>query len=764
MKRWLVLGIVFCLACSALALAGNSAAKAAGPFGNLIGGMTSNTPAPDEPPVETQPPVLTPQGAFDERVRHLTSLPVGNRCDWAQIAGYTVSRGYLDDHYCLIEEREGSGERVSVTASDPQEFVAAGDAYIYYGQDQNGKFNWVIKKPGEDKVKKLELGISDAVFYADEDFIWYYTYIGEEISVRKLARKDNQKTGLLRTKARVVVMREDGGIVLADFDQNRVLSWKDKQFDTLYQPEEAIETVLSNGMHVCVQHADRFGLIRDGQLLFTIPGKITNLFSCSSDQLALLVSPYEGSPRFDVWFFNEIYEAYAHVGSVLASDGTNIELLADQIIVWGPEESIEFSYPPVEAFLPYDGHASQEAMPTPVPVATQEPQKPKPVFTLATAEPAEQPTEQPTAQPTERPIAPPAAQGQTGSSRLHNYQQWLGAEADLGLLDTLAFSETDTDGALARECVSYPHAWPASLLRGAIPEYKGEGWLYDLFVIHPVQSNNAEDLLNVAVTIYEYAPADIDAYVVDLQALGFVEMSASKPDWADALRVFQADGRTLSMAFAQGEGGSVRVTTDPDADVSASLPFVQLSVDFDQTARVPSLPDPNQRGLFSLALFAEVIGMDLGEDFQSDMVSDDPADSLGRVNRTVYYPSSWPRDAFQDLIPEYLHAGVMESVVITMPAKTPNAERMLTTSLFVQYCLPDEVAQYAAELMAYGYEEVPPAAFTSQERGVLEQADTLRIFSFPGFTCYLRTDEDEGNYALQITLMCDGRYNEFFER
>lgn len=325
-------------------------------------------PTPEPPPPEPTPaPAL-----FDEGVRDITCAAFGNRADYATIGGWTVNRGYLMEQeiYCLIGQGP-DGARTALTDTLPPSFVPAGDSVIYYGKDENGKYNWVILEPKAGKPKRLSLGISDEVFYADADYIWYYTIVGEEISVRRLARKDASKKGFGRTTGSVVTMMEDGSALVADFHKNLVRSWKDSKGTTLYEPEVPILNVASAGRSIWVGHEREFGLLEDGKLGFRLPGQIVSMTG-TTDQYVFLLS-FPGSSAYDVVIFNDLYQAYARVGYVPASEDAFVELQpGGQMTVWGPEQSLIFDIPPAQEWIPYgyyDMESARAARGAPAPTA-----------------------------------------------------------------------------------------------------------------------------------------------------------------------------------------------------------------------------------------------------------------------------------------------------------------------------------------------------------------------------------------------------------
>lgn len=337
-------------------------------------------PAETPSPETTSAPVPAPEPAlFDEGVRDITCKVYGNRVDYAQNGGWIISRGYLmeQERYCLIGQAP-DGERSALTDTLPGSFVPAGDAIVYYGKDANGRYNWVILEPGADKPNRLDLGISDEVFYADADFIWYYTHVGAETSIRKLVRESGAREGVARTQGSVVALMESGGILVVDFENNEVKIVKDNKEgkgSTLYMSEEPILSVSSVGKSVWVEHEHEFGLLEDGALAWRLPGHIVSMTG-TTDQFVFLLS-FPGSDEYDVVIFNDVYKAYARVGYVRASEYAFVELQPDcKMTVWGPEESLIFDIPPEEEWIPYgyyDVESARAASGLSAPLPTVEP-------------------------------------------------------------------------------------------------------------------------------------------------------------------------------------------------------------------------------------------------------------------------------------------------------------------------------------------------------------------------------------------------------
>lgn len=340
------------------------------------------TPIPTPTPMPYSEPVVFPEPApalFDEGVRDFTCAAYGSRVDYAKIGGWTISRGYMMDveRYCLIGQAP-NGELTALTDVLPMSFIPVGDAIVYYGKDEKSNYNWVIREPGAEKATRLDLSINDEIFYSDKDHIWYYTHIGEEISIRKLTHKGWAREGVARAQGFVVSMLESGGILVVNFDKNEILCVKDGinvlKTTTLYKPEEPIISVSTAGRSIWVEREHEFGLLENGELTFCLPGHIERMAG-TSDQFVLLVS-FPDSEIYDVMIFNDTYRAYAWVGHVLASENAFIELQTGQkITVWGPEESLIFDIPPAEEWIPYgfyDVASAREANDVPMPVFTMQ--------------------------------------------------------------------------------------------------------------------------------------------------------------------------------------------------------------------------------------------------------------------------------------------------------------------------------------------------------------------------------------------------------
>ncbi len=326
-------------------------------FSSLLGDgeqTSDSAPTPEPTPQPTpEPAPRTSSALFPDGVREISSDSYGGKVDFAYVNGWTVSRGYFDGRYCITGIPFSGAERVMLVDGDPMGFVPAGDAIVYFGEGTKGDYGWLSLVPGERRPFKLPLDALCEVFYADGKFLWYYTPgSGNSTAIGRIGLDGSNKKKLGTVSGHVVSMMPGEQVLLVNFDKNVVRLWKDGEYETLYSPDEEILSVTSGGMGIWIEHADGYGPLMDGKVTFRLPGRIMQAFG-TTDQLALLVLPYEDSEFLDVYLFNEIYRAYAGVGRVKRSDSTTIELAQDRMIVWGPEESVLFEYPIPEIWLPY---------------------------------------------------------------------------------------------------------------------------------------------------------------------------------------------------------------------------------------------------------------------------------------------------------------------------------------------------------------------------------------------------------------------------
>lgn len=371
-----------------------------------------------------------------------------------------------------------------------------------------------------------------------------------------------------------------------------------------------------------------------------------------------------------------------------------------------------------------------------------------------------------------------AAQGTAptadGGTRLMNYEDWLRPYVDVmpiqpTMLDIYPESKNLGNG-LVQEVVTYPRAWPSLWLDDAIPEYTGVGWMYDLFVVHPNMSYAAKDLRHVAVTVYDYDPADVDAYIADLLANGFQEKADSPYNadgWADSVRCFTNAVCMLNVVYAKGEGGMVRIGVGDDPG-EGPLPFVQFNVDFYGDAYTPDLsatPDTELLNYFQYYEILEGVPADQLK-YSMDKVTDETVDEYGRLYETTYFPSKWPKDVFGNLVPEYRSQGLMYYMLVTTPADNPSRDKTLIASIYILDYRWADVERYVQELLDFGYRQVPKKEYTEQEALVAADSLAYFIFTLPSMRCTVCVfyDEEMDTNTLSMTLRFDGRYNNFFNQ
>ena len=311
-------------------------------------------PFEPEEPFEPEDDARASGSLFDEAVSLITSSAWGGRVDFAHVAGWTISRGFFEGRYCLTGISP-IGERVVLSGIDPVSFVPAGDTVVYFGEGTKGKYGWMALVPGERMPMELPLDAADEVFYADDQYIWYYRAGADNDTLRRMDHDGSHKKKLGTLKGKVVTITTGGDVVVVNFKKNRVQLWRNDRYETIYDPKEEIVSVVASDRHIWVEHDGEFGLLEDGEVRFRLSGRIAGTAG-SSDQFAMLVLPYETADFFDIYLFNEIYRAYAPVGRGRRSDDTSIEFMQDQLIAWGPEESTRFDYPIPELWLPYGYH------------------------------------------------------------------------------------------------------------------------------------------------------------------------------------------------------------------------------------------------------------------------------------------------------------------------------------------------------------------------------------------------------------------------
>lgn len=298
-----------------------------------------------------------PNALFDPGVQEYSSRPYGNAVECVIQGDWTIARGYyLDDYRITCVNQNTYGRQVMTDAVMVFQFVPAGNGIIYYGEATKGRSSWLYKLPGDASPYELPLTDKNSVFYADEQYIWYYTYgKGSERPISRMGYDGKNKKQLGKVNATVIAMMDDGSVLAAAYSKNQVILWKDGKSKVVYDPKKEITNVISTGRTIWVQHENDFGLLEDGEITFSMPGYIRSM-GRTSDQMVFVVDPGNNAARYDVLMFNEPYRAWARVGDIMAQVNINVELEPTiWMTIWGPSESMVYMVPAPDQWLPY-GH------------------------------------------------------------------------------------------------------------------------------------------------------------------------------------------------------------------------------------------------------------------------------------------------------------------------------------------------------------------------------------------------------------------------
>ena len=344
-----------------------------------------------------------------------------------------------------------------------------------------------------------------------------------------------------------------------------------------------------------------------------------------------------------------------------------------------------------------------------------------------------------------------------GTSKLVNYIDWLSQEFTMvpmakSILDNYISSERFGD--LVEEGVAYPRRWPSQWLDGAVPAYTGTGWMYDLYVARPVMSYAAKDVIHVAVTVYDYLPEEVNAYIAGLAAYGFSEVASDFyiADWIEGSRAFRKGDCTLTLVYAHGEAPMISMS-DPDIPQA----FVQFNVDFERAAYVPNLSRTPGTQLLNLLEFAAVNGDDGSNLSAMDETQYGGTDEYGMQERVTSFPSQWPKEIFGEIIPEFTLPAFLAYLYVTAPAADPVPQQTFIVTATLVGFYPEYEAEYARQLAAFGYQEVPREEYDPMDAEEAALNTTYHIFRLPNVRVYLVTFGEGGDARLQISIHFDGR-------
>lgn len=342
-----------------------------GLFGGLLG---TDKPQPEE--TAEPEPTADPEGyddseegdgywenvLYDYYVADITGQPYGGESQYARVGNWTVAYGYCDDHYCVFGWNENTREHHILAETVVSNIVPAGDVFAYYGEVKKGKFGWLIRNPNEDKPVSLSLNELNSVFWSDEDYLYYFTYgKGTGTTYYRMNHQGKNKKQLGKLNGRAIAMMPDGGVVVFNSSKNRVQIFKDGKHETIYEPGDEIQNVISTGREIWVVHRDYLGRLKDGKLDFQFPGSLRT-YAATTDQIIAVLD--DGSIQHNVVMLNDAYGAYALVGKVVAQESLTAEVTPgwyNRIVVWGPRESLEFYTPYSGLWLPYGYHDLESA-------------------------------------------------------------------------------------------------------------------------------------------------------------------------------------------------------------------------------------------------------------------------------------------------------------------------------------------------------------------------------------------------------------------
>lgn len=357
----------------------------------------------------------------------------------------------------------------------------------------------------------------------------------------------------------------------------------------------------------------------------------------------------------------------------------------------------------------------------------------------------------PPAVPSE-PLLPPP-----GETRLRDYIRWSEERVpdDMAVvveLDRAVFSRPMGDGR-ATEAISHPRRWPTELLDRYVPEYIGEGWLYELFVTHAAVSTAAEDISGVTVTVYSYLQDEIDAYVEELRGAGLEDMEENAA--AVIRRSIPAD-EVLCLIHTDFQYVLIFGHDDLGEYVQFSLTRFKV--------REPVLPKPDPDALLiGYHKWAEDNGVEVDGESRPDELAGERVDEYGRYYATVYAPSHWPFEVFGNLIPAFTESAVLHSTEITYPEDKREVSDLLIASVYISAFDDVVVSRYLQALKDWGFRELDKSEYSEQELEMAEKNHRQHILYWPGFKCFVSVFSNGGdNRLLHIALRCDARYESFF--
>ncbi len=338
-------------------------------------------------------------------------------------------------------------------------------------------------------------------------------------------------------------------------------------------------------------------------------------------------------------------------------------------------------------------------------------------------------------------------------------------------LQSYSEEEAGEGEALAR--ITYPYEWPSRYLHGALPEYKGQGWIADLRIIYPAWSTEAEYVRSLSWTMYEYKPEELEAFLLSLREAGYAE--STDEEMIARMREAYAPVAT-SYGLLVKDGVQFHYYTAQNGPmVEGLLAEMTLPEDIAEAQReaVESVKKMGSGDYVHFALdFLDKKEPDLApdKDTQLQSVKDATPDEVLMDEvyedgiREVAYgaPSAWPKGVVANLIPEYTLAGTLAIFQVTALKDKPERESMLTGTLYIKDAPESAFEHYAEQLVAHGYRRMAPEQYHSEDAEIVQKLKECAVFFYPGLRCYLGIQNQTGDDVLVILLKHDGRLMEIY--
>lgn len=334
------------------------------------------------------------------------------------------------------------------------------------------------------------------------------------------------------------------------------------------------------------------------------------------------------------------------------------------------------------------------------------------------------------------------------NTELKDYLSWcqkLGVAPGADFESNVTRLSWTTDEQVVVDGLYYPSAWPRRQLEGFLPEYTGEGWIYEVFIHHPTMSYAREYLRGVTVTIYDYDPGQVDAYRTVLTDSGFTELPTDglSPDFtakADDIASFESDRCELFLIYSHDDMGE----------------FLQFMATY---RGVPEYRLPEEPGgdteLLDFFAWAKANGYDTGDAELDDRT--DVAVQGSAQSSLIQWPSRWPIGCFGGLVPQYTGAGVLHSLMLAKADAQKGDDTAVMAGLALVEIDRAAVRAYGDALVAYGYYELGPEEYSDYERELADRCDEGFFFVTAGTRFSLCLHDTEDGLSAEFILNCDNR-------